>query len=58
MIKVFSCFSDVVRNRGRLAAILIFTTDCGNVSKCPPDLLWGEDKEVQVIEGSTLVVLV
>ena len=27
-------------------------------SKHPPDLLWGEDKETQVIEGSAHVVLV
>ena len=58
MIKVFSCFGDVVRNIGRLGAILIFTPNHGNVSQHPPDLLWGKDKEAQVIEGSALVVLV
>ena len=58
MIQIFSCFGDVIRIRGRLGAILIFTTDHRNVFQCPTDLIWGEDKGAQVIEGSVLAVLV
>ena len=39
-------------------SILIFTPHCENVFKCLLNLQWSEDKEAQVIEGSTLVVLV
>ena len=49
-------WSETEEGRG---PVLIFTPDCGNVfSRNSPALLWSKEKEVQVIEGSALVVLV
>ena len=41
-----------------LGPFLSLLMTMGMFSKHPPDLLWSEDKEAQVIEGSALVVLV
>ena len=58
MIKIFSHHENVIRNRGRLGdhfKSLLLTV--GMFSKCLLDLLWGEDKRVQVMEVSALFVL-